>query len=333
VRIPTPRRPFAVAYPAFFALASYHVARRHDAIVHTTGAIVANRADVSTVHYCHRSAVERVDTVRATRPGPLYWLNATACSAMSLWAEAWCYRPGRTRLLCAVSTGLAAELDEKFPVMRGAVRTVPNGVDVAVFRPDPAAGGEVRAELGVHESAALAVFAGGDWERKRLGHAVDALAFAPGWHLVVAGAGDPEPQLARARAAGTESRLHFLGPVTDMPRIYAAGDAFVLPTSYEAFPLVVLEAAASGLPLLVTRVNGVEDILQEGRNGWFIAPDGRDIARRLNELRADPELAGTLGASARSAAAGYSWEAMRDGYLALYAELAGGAAELMAANR
>ena len=336
VHVPTPRRPFALAYPAFFALASWHVARRGGAIVHTTGAIVANRADVSTVHYCHRSAVERVDGVRASRPGPLYWLNATVCSAMSLWAEAWCYRPGRTRLLCAVSGGLASELREKFPVMKSAVRTVPNGVDSGVFRPDPAARHAVRAELGIDETAALVVFAGGDWERKRLAHAIDALALAPDWHLAVAGAGDPEALVARARAAGTESRVHFLGAVTDMPRLYASGDAFVLPTAYEAFPLVVLEAAASGLPLLVTRVNGVEDLLLDGRNGWFIAPDGRDIARRLNELRSDPELARGMAASARAAATGYSWEAMRDGYLELYAELTNGAGnepEPTAANR
>jgi UDP-glucose:(heptosyl)LPS alpha-1,3-glucosyltransferase len=105
-----------------------------------------------------------------------------------------------------------------------------------------------------------------------------------------------------------------------MPPLYAAADAFILPTAYEAFPLVTLEAAASGLPLLVTRVNGVEDLLQEGRNGWFVSPEGRDIARRLNELAADGALARRMSAEARSAAAGFSWEAMTAGYLSVYAE-------------
>jgi UDP-glucose:(heptosyl)LPS alpha-1,3-glucosyltransferase len=205
--------------------------------------------------------------------------------------------------------------------MARTVRTVPNGVDCAVFRPDRDLRTEVRAELGVSDCASLALFVGGDWERKGLAHAVDALALSPGWHLAVAGKGDPAPHAARARAAGTDSRLHFLGPVVDMPRLYSAGDAFVLPTGYEAFPLVALEAAASGLPLLVTRVNGVEDLLQNGVNGWFIARDARDIARRLNDLRTAPQQASRLAVAARSAALRFSWEAMVERYLSLYAEL------------
>jgi UDP-glucose:(heptosyl)LPS alpha-1,3-glucosyltransferase len=325
VRVGTPRRPFSLAYPAFFALASVLVARRREALVHTTGAIVGNRADVSTVHYCHRAAATRVPGSRASRPGPLYQLNEWACGILSRAGEAWCYRPGCTRLLCAVSSGVASELRSGFPAMAAAVRTVPNGVDCSVFRPDAELRAGVRAELGLDERARLALFVGGDWERKGLAYAVDALAFAPAWHLVVAGSGDPARHTERARAAGTEARIRFLGPVRDVPRLYAAADAFVLPSAYETFSLVTFEAAAAGLPLMVTRVSGVEDLLRHEVNGWFIARDARDIARRLNELRAAPELAQTMAAAARSAAAGYSWEAMADGYLAVYAELAAAA--------
>jgi UDP-glucose:(heptosyl)LPS alpha-1,3-glucosyltransferase len=322
MRVGTPRRPFILAYPAFFAVASVLVGRRREALVHATGAIVANRVDVCTVHYCHRAAAAHVMGSRASRPGPLYRLHDRACRILSRAAEAWCYRPTCARLLCAVSGGVATELRNGFPTMARAVRTVPNGVDSAVFRPDSALRARVRAELGFDERAQLALFVGGDWERKGLAYAVDALALAPDWHLVVAGSGDPAPHTERSRAAGTESRVRFLGPVHEMPRLYAAADAFVLPSAYETFSLVTFEAAAAGLPLLVTRVSGVEDLLLEGVNGWFVARDARDIARRLNELRAAPELAHSMAAAARSAAAAYSWEAMADGYLAVYAELA-----------
>jgi UDP-glucose:(heptosyl)LPS alpha-1,3-glucosyltransferase len=105
-------------------------------------------------------------------------------------------------------------------------------------------------------------------------------------------------------------------------RVYAAGDAFVLPTAYETFSLVTFEAAACGLPLLVTRVHGVEELLQDGHNGWFIARDPHDIARRLEQLRSDSELARGMGLRAREAAAAYSWDAMADGYMSVYAEVA-----------
>jgi UDP-glucose:(heptosyl)LPS alpha-1,3-glucosyltransferase len=105
-----------------------------------------------------------------------------------------------------------------------------------------------------------------------------------------------------------------------MPRLYAAADAFVFPTAYEAFPLVALEAAASGLPLLVTAVNGVEDLLEDGRNGWVVTRDAQDIAGRLNELHLHPQLARVIGGEARVAAIGYSWEAMATAYDSIYDE-------------
>jgi glycosyltransferase involved in cell wall biosynthesis len=321
-RVPTPQRPATIAYPTFFALASLRAARRRGALLHTTGALIANRADVTTVHYCHRAAAQRVTDSRASKSERLYQLNAALSGVLSVAGERWCYRPGRTRLLVAVSEGVAEELRDCFPAMSAVVRTIPNGVDSAVFRPAPETRTQVRSELGVEPQEPVALFVGGDWTRKGLQHAIDALAHAPDWILAVAGHGDREPLVTRARSAGTEPRLRFLGSVQEMPRLYAAADAFVLPTAYEAFPLVTLEAAASGLPLLVTRVNGVEELLDEGRNGWFIARDGADIARRLNELRAAPGLAREMAAGARGAVSRYSWAAMVERYRSVYAELA-----------
>lgn len=320
VRVRGPRRPFTVAYPVFFLVASVLAARRGNAVLHTTGAIVANCADLSTVHYCHRAAADRLTVPRARRTGRHYRVNAEIAARLSRAGEWWCYRPWRTRALCAVSEGLASELRAQFPGMAARVRTVPNGVDTSEFHPDPEARTRVRAELGIEDNARLALFAGGDWERKGLRHAVDALVRAPGWHLVVAGDGDRAELTARARGEGTHNRLHFLGAVEHMGPVYAAADAFVLPTAYETFSLVSYEAAASGLPLLVTRVSGVEDLLRPGQNGWFVEPSAVDIAARLNELGADRTLASSMSHAACSAAEAFSWDEMTEHYLAAYAE-------------
>jgi UDP-glucose:(heptosyl)LPS alpha-1,3-glucosyltransferase len=205
--------------------------------------------------------------------------------------------------------------------MVGRVRAIPNGVDCDRFRPDPTARDSVRDELGLGEGDPVALFVGGDWQRKGLTHAVDALAAAPDWHLLVAGSGDAAQLLARARAAGTQRRIRFLGAVRDTERLYVAADAFVLPTAYETFSLVTFEAAASGLPLLVTRVSGVEDLLEDERNGWFITADAMDIASRLNSLSADPQRAAAMGAAARADALAYSWESMAESYARAYSEL------------
>jgi glycosyltransferase involved in cell wall biosynthesis len=323
-RIATPKRPASVSYPAFLAAASTKLRRLRPGFVHSTGAIVLNRVDVATVHYCHRAAMNQISGTRASRKNALYRINAALDGIATRAGEWWCYRPGRVRLLCAVSDGVAAETAQQFPAMRRALRTVPNGVDADMFRPDSAARTEVRAELELGGASHLAVFVGGDWERKGLPYVVEALGSAPGWHLAIAGTGDASQIAARARAVGIEDRVHLLGPRSDPQRIFAAGDAFVLPTAYETFSLVTYEAAACGLPLLVTRVSGVEDVLIDGVNGWFIARDSADIARRLRELGRDPALAGAMSVSARASVDRYSWQAMAAGYLDVYRELTQG---------
>lgn len=321
VRVRTPRRPAALAYPAFIAAASALAMRPRTALLHVTGAMHVGRADLCTVHYCHRAAAREFDGSRARRASRLYRLNSAVHGMMSRSAESWCYRPERTALLCAVSPGVAAELHTCFPAMAHHIRVVPNGVDCDAFAPDRSARTSVRTKLGIPDSARLALFVGGDWDRKGLQYAVDALPNAPGWQLVVAGEGDPDPYVTRARAAGFEDRVQFLGAVRDTPPLYAAADAFVLPSAYETFSLVTFEAAASGVPLLVTPVSGVVDLLEDGANGWFITRDADDVAQRLRTLAADPEQAARMGQAARVAASRYSWEAMTAGYLAVYGEL------------
>lgn len=320
IRVPVPRRPFTLTYPAFALAATLLATRRGNALLHTTGGMVANRADVSSVHYCHRAA-QLIVGRRQARNMYMYRINSAIAARFAVAGEAWCYRPGRTRLLCAVSPGVARELRTHYPSMAHAIRTVPNGVDLSEFAPDEVARCEFRAALGIAADKRLALFAGGDWPRKGLKHAVEALGLAPGWHLAVAGNGDADAILAVAAAAGAAGRVHILGQVRDMPKVYASADAFVFPTAYEAWPLAVLEAAATGLPLLVTPVSGAEDFVVNDFNGWLIRPDAADIARRLNELARDPRVQARMSEQARASAADFTWETMIEGYLAVYGEL------------
>lgn len=318
IPVRAPARPFSVTYPWFFLLGTVLTARHRRGPVHTTGAIVFNRADLSTVHFCHRAVRDLPELGRSSRSGPLYALNATLTAALSRWAERYCYRRECTTCLAAVSQGGARELRRHFPAMDSSVAVIPNGVDLEAFMPDAAKRRTIRAAMGIPDAQKLAVFAGGDWERKGLDVAIEGVADADGWHLAVAGAGDRSRYMASAQRCGAAARIHFLGIRHDIASIFAAGDAFVLPTRYETFSLVTYEAAATGLPLLVTRVNGVEDILEDGVNGWFIGHDASDLSRRLGELAADERLRVRMGDAARAAAVRHPWSAMVDAYADIY---------------
>ncbi len=324
IRVPGPARPFALAYPWFFALGSVLIWRRRRGVLHVTGAIVANRADVATVHLCHRALGSGgAQTRRSSRQSAAYRTNAAVARWISGAAERWCYRPSRLGAIVGVSRGVGDEVRHWFPSLADRTVVIPNAVDRQAFHPATAdRRARIRSDLGLGPDRLAALFVGSEWEGKGLRFAVDAIARRPEWDLLVVGNGDRRryQELARARDAG--DRVRFLAPANDLLPLYQAADAFLLPSAYETFSLVTHEAAACALPLLATRVSGIEDLLQDGVNGWFVRQDAADIAARLAALAADPPLRTAMGAAAGEATAGYSWDAMARAYSDLY-ELAG----------
>jgi glycosyltransferase involved in cell wall biosynthesis len=272
VRIRGPSRPFPIAYLWFFLAAGFALLRRPCRLLHTTGAIVPNRADVCTVHLCHRAIAGQKALIRARRASPTYRLNARLSSWMSRVTERLYYRPGRVRVLVGVSRGVTAEIRRYLPAIAGHLVTVPNGVDTTVFRPsrDERERQRNRNLLLPGDEPNVALFVGSEWEGKGLLPAIEAIARLRSWRLVVVGDGDVPRFQAHAERLGAGKRVHFLGRRIDTGSFFRAADAFILPSRYETFSLVTFEAAASGLPLLVTRVSGVEEILRDGENGWFI---------------------------------------------------------------
>lgn len=316
-RVPGPARPFPLAYPWFFAAGSLITWRRREGVLMTTGAVVANRADWSGVHLCHH-AIQKLGTSRMSRQTLAYRVNAALAKWLSQIGERFCYRTGRTRGLIAVSRGVAAELAEHFPAMP--VATVPNGVSIGRFQPNPTYRRNIRHQWGVQKDELLAVFVGSEWEGKGLKEAISALAHAGRWRLLVVGSGDVESYQAHADASGVGERVLFAGVVSDPVQLYCAGDAFLLPSIYESFSLVTYEAAACGLPLLVTPVSGVTELLVDGENGWYIEPNPFDIGDKLTMLGADQSLRTRMGSFARIAASQFSWQRTASAYQQVFAQ-------------
>ncbi|MEJ7804217.1 MAG: glycosyltransferase family 4 protein, partial [Candidatus Limnocylindria bacterium] len=235
--------------------------------------------------------------------------------------ERHCYRPDRLDRVIAVSAALRNELVAAFPALHDRVRVIPNGTDTARFRPNTGDRAAVREQLGLLPNGLVAIFAGGDWPRKGLHIAIEAIAEASGWELLVIGRGDAEKHRRRAVDAGVAGRVHFAGAVGDPERYFAAADVFVLPTAYEGFPLVSIEAAATGLPLLMTREANAEAVLTDGVSGCVLPREAATFARSLCELGADPARRARLGSAARTAALALDWRGIVDQHEAVYREM------------
>ncbi|MEZ5599090.1 MAG: glycosyltransferase [Pseudomonadales bacterium] len=115
-------------------------------------------------------------------------------------------------------------------------------------------------------------------------------------HIVDCGLGD---RIFLEGALPQERLTPFIAGATAMVlpcQVTASGDRDGLPT-------VLLEAMACGVPVLSTTVAGIPEIVDDGVNGFLVAPgDTVSLASRMQQLLADPELADRFGTAARSKA-------------------------------
>lgn len=177
--------------------------------------------------------------------------------------------PGGAGVVIANSKWIKGDIEQHFGFSPERIHVVYNGVPA--FNPPPNSRAEMRKELGLAADDYVLLFAGSGWDRKGLRFAIDAVnSCASRATLLAAGRGRPEtmPRSARVR---------FLGPVSEMSRVLAASDAFLLPTLYEPFSNACLEALAAGLPVLTTEHNGFAEIIERGVEGE-VFPDPREIA-------------------------------------------------------
>ena len=224
---------------------------------------------------CHRTYLEHAHAL--DRPAwlrPL--LRRLPYQVVKVRIEERALAPSAARRIITNSSMTRDDLVFRYGLDPARVHVVPNGTDLARFRP-PVAGEreELRRELGLPADAEVALFLGTGFARKGLEPTLRALArlapARPRLLLLVAGRDRrPAHWQALATALRVADRVRFLGPRGDPERLYRAADVFVLPTAYDPAANSTLEALASGLPVVTSAANGAGEILREGRHGTVV---------------------------------------------------------------
>jgi glycosyltransferase involved in cell wall biosynthesis len=128
------------------------------------------------------------------------------------------------------------------------------------------------------------------------------LARHPRARLVLAGSGDRDAAHAMAKELGIADSLQMPGWTSGEAKsaLLRGATVFVLPSHFEALPMAVLEAMAAGLPVVATRVGGIPDAIEDGRDGVLVAPhDPAALAAALDGLLADAPRRARLAVAAR----------------------------------
>ncbi|RFC48157.1 MAG: UDP-glucose:(heptosyl)LPS alpha-1,3-glucosyltransferase [Verrucomicrobia bacterium] len=275
--------------------------------------------DVMVMQFCHRAFGHLAGPVRVG------WHQRLA-NLYFRWEERAAFSCRRLQGVIAVSSGVAAEVERYHRYPASQIRVVPNGVDPAVFCPATAEEQRsLREPLGISGSGLVAVFAGGDWSRKGLSHALKAVREVPGTLLVVVGNGGREEGAFRqmARTLGIAERVRFVGQTSHPETFLRMADVLVFPTHYEAFSLVSIEAAACGLPVIMPSVNGATELVRDGENGFLCERSGEEIAKRLRLLDGDRALLSQMGAAAHETSRQFHWDRVAVQFQAALSELTG----------
>lgn len=178
---------------------------------------------------------------------------------------------------------------------------IPNGINMHAFDASPGLG---RRLAQPREGLVIGVVARLDLQKgfEYLLRALETLRHSfPSVRLLIAGEG---PDRARIEEMVSRQNLDgwvtIAGHQTDMSRVYAFIDIFVLPSLNEGLPMTLLEAMAASKPIIATRVGAVPTVITDGETGLLIEPANEtSLTNALSRLLGDPGLCRHLAQRAR----------------------------------
>jgi len=240
-----------------------------------------------------------------------------------------------TDALFCVTPVVREKICETYKIREGVARFVYNGVDAERCRPIPKA--EAAAELDMDPDKLYIGFTGYLFPWSGVDKLIDAapriLAACPDTEFIIVGHGlwgDKLPVMADE--AGLRKNFHFVGyqPWEKVPLWSNLFDIGVTPYPAEMgvgryrSSMKSLEYSAAGTPVLITRCEGVSDIIENGNCGIIVSPESNEeLADAAIKLLKDPSLREKLGQNGRKLIEKeYTWRHVAQNMLEIINEVA-----------
>jgi teichuronic acid biosynthesis glycosyltransferase TuaC len=206
------------------------------------------------------------------------------------------------------------------------VETIANGVSNAQF-----AGTMLRTTTTVSKLSPgkYFLFLGRIVERKGVDLLLQAFAQASGLidaQCVIAGNGlDLEPMRLLAKHLHIDARVHFVGHVDGDDKIWLLQNAIatVMPSRvWEGCPLVALESFAAGRPVIATKTDGLQELIQPDRTGLLVpAESPTGLADALVRASCNRAQTDRMGEAAAAFARQHDWSCVARRYCDLFERL------------
>ena len=153
--------------------------------------------------------------------------------------------------------------------------------------------------------------------------AMESYDHDPGFDLAIAGKGELSDWLVDRHAKSrAKDHVSILGLVSDSEKrwLFENSECIVIPSRFEGLPTVLLEAMHAGAPVVMTRVNGLGEMVERAGSGISVpSEDPRSLASAMRDvIGADKEIRSAWISSGKEASKEYQWNRVTDRVLDVY---------------
>jgi glycosyltransferase involved in cell wall biosynthesis len=200
---------------------------------------------------------------------------------------------------------IEAEQYKRIGVPKEKITIIPNGIDLSEYAELPPKG-SFKKKFNIPENRKIILYLGRIHKIKGIDVLVKAYAHLKNEMnindavLVMAGPDDGFLNEVKSLVynLGITDSVLFTGPLYGRDKLEAFVDSevYVLPSRYEIFGITSLEAYACGKPVVASRVDGLKDLVKDGKTGLLFEPGNvEELAKTIFNLLNDNGVAKEMG--------------------------------------
>jgi len=185
-----------------------------------------------------------------------------------------------------------------------------NGVDTSHFNREnisKEAGLKLRKKIGIESDDFIFIFVGRIVSAKGVNELVSSFdqlsKIYPNVKLLMLGGFERELDpidLVTEEMIKNHSSIKYVGFQKDVALYFSIADVLVFPSYREGFPNVVMQAASMQLNAIVSDINGCNEIITNGVNGWIVPVRSVDrLKERMEWCVMNPEESKRMGEKSR----------------------------------
>ncbi|MFH0732110.1 MAG: glycosyltransferase family 4 protein [Candidatus Omnitrophota bacterium] len=257
---------------------------------------------IITAHFCAASYYRLYKKYVFNRITPLRKLYQYIYLKTCILLEMWVLCSKNIKKIIAPCESVKKEIIKYYKIDPDKIIVLYEGVDTEIFKPYVNTGHKTKEKKQMYLI--------GDCERNSLFHVLRALRHTKEVTLTVIGSRSVEYYKELVFKLGIADRVIFEEGKKQMSSIFAVCDIFICTSIYETFGLTALEAISCGIPTLLSRLTGVSELVEDGKNAVLIndPADEDEIASKINLLLENAALMKNLSEGARELALLHTWD-------------------------